>query len=217
MVKLITAPDGAKGFDANVTITPDFAKLFKSGKFDFVARYVGRNQQHPNDITRSEIGTITDAGLGLLLVQHVENPGWVPFRGLGSQYGTNAAGFASAAGFPQGGIIALDLEEVSPAVPEDVVVAYANAWYDQVNVYGYEPMLYVGYHAGISSQSLYSKLKFKRYWSAYNLNGDAYPAVRGVQLRQFPQPSTPLTHAFQYDTDVANVDHLGGRIVLVTK
>lgn len=215
--KLITAPDGLRGFDVNGTLTPLLAQAFRQAGYRFAVRYVRRAESHPYDITTVEADAILRAGLGLMLVQHVHSPGWMPTGALGGQYGATAAHEAIGVGYPRGCIVWCDLEGVGHADPRDVA-AFCNAWHDYVKAAGYEPGLYVGYGAGLNGRQLYSLLKYKRYWSAYNLNADSFPAVRGVQMRQgaYPGPrAAPGLGSTEYDINQCKADNLGDRIILL--
>jgi hypothetical protein len=207
------AAAGAKGFDANVTLTASVAEAFVQAGYRFCIRYVGRRQMAGHDLTASEAATILQAGLALMVVQHVEEPGWTPSAALGTEYGANAARFTQAIGVPPGVNVWLDLEGVADGVPAQDVAEYCNAWYAQVQAAGYAPGVYVGYGAGLGPQGLYD-LEFQHYWSAYNLNGDQYPAVRGVQMRQETGGGTVggLTTE-SYDDDFTQTDALGGNAV----
>lgn len=207
------AAPNAKGFDANVTITAGVAQAFVQAGYQFCIRYVGRTQMAGHDLTASEAATILQAGLALMVVQHVEEPQWTPSGSLGTEYGANAARFTRAIGVPGGVNVWLDLEGVAEGVPAQDVADYCNNWYAQVKAAGYAPGLYVGYGAGLGPQGLYD-LKFQHYWSAYNLNDDQHPAVRGVQMRQVTGGGTVggLTTE-SYDDDFTQTDALGGNVV----
>ena len=70
------APAGARGFDANTVISSQAAAAFYEAGFRFCLRYVGRTQMASYDLTTQEAETILAAGLALMPVQHVLNPGW---------------------------------------------------------------------------------------------------------------------------------------------
>src|SRR5438067_1860956 len=71
------AAPNVKGFDADVQLTPHQAASFFDQGYRFCVRYVGRRQMNPTrDLTHQEARTILDAGLALMIVQHVEAPGW---------------------------------------------------------------------------------------------------------------------------------------------
>lgn len=177
-------PTGSRGFDCNFPLDSGQARGFYARGHRFAVRYVGRRQMKVHDVSKTEIGTLRQAGLAVMLVQHVPLPGWRPDQALGQEYGTNAARFARDVGYERGAVLWCDLEEVAEDTPPQDVTQYLNCWYDYVRLMGYEPGLYVGFGAGLSAHDLYYRLKFRRYWSAYNLNRDEFPAVRGVQMRQ---------------------------------
>jgi hypothetical protein len=169
-----------------------------------------------------------------MVVQHVAAEGWLPTVALGTAYGAIAAQEASVVGYPRGCILWCDLEGVQPDADVRDVIGFCNAWYDAVRVVGYDAGLYVGWRSGLSADELYYKLKFRRYWSGYNLDDDKKPSVRGVCMEQLPYPpsiANPQTvdhHMneygleredalalaqrvtgipFQYDVDIITGDH----------
>lgn len=215
------ATDGLKGFDANSVITPDIAKAFHAHGYRFAVRYVSRvNPRHSYDLTPVEIQTILNAGLGLMVVQHVESAeSWTPTPQKGAMYGLNAALRASMLGLPAGTMAWLDLEGVARGTPSSVIVEYCNAWHAAVSGEGYLPGIYVGWHCGLLADQLYHDLRFTRYWSAYNLNGNEYPAVRGVCMRQLACRAADKVPGvgIDFDVNVCRVDALGGRAMILGK
>src|ERR1035437_807216 len=85
-----TRPDGARGFDANATVSAASAALFVAKGFAFAIRYVRRQQTHDYDLSVRERDDILGAGLGLMVVQHVAPDGWTPTGDLGTEYGGTA-------------------------------------------------------------------------------------------------------------------------------
>jgi hypothetical protein len=87
-----------------------------------------------------------------------------------------------------------------------------------VELAGFRPGLYVGYGARLTADQLYWKLRFDSYWSAYNLNADHVPAVRGVQMRQHAASLEDLIIGFTnqtMDVDTIHADALGGTPTLL--
>jgi hypothetical protein len=127
-----------------------------------------------------------------MVVQHVAMPGWHPTGSLGASYGAIAAEESRMVGVPQGVAVWCDLEGVARrdehgdrTDPRDVI-SFCNEWHDAVKLAGYDPGLYVGDSCILNAHQLYYNLKFRRYWSAYNLNRDQFPEVRGVCMWQAP-------------------------------
>lgn len=181
-----TLPSGTRGIDCNFAINAALAKNIYAAGYRFVMRYVGRMQQKPQDASMLELAKLRSAGLAVGLVQHVKSAeSWDPEGGaLGLVYGRNAGILASGCGYARGATLWCDLEGVAVGTPASKVVAYCNAWTDAVRASGYEAGIYVGWHAGLTAHDLYWRLKARRFWAAYNLNADQFPAVRGVQMRQ---------------------------------
>lgn len=207
--KQVTAPDGLKGFDCNQPISANAAAAFRAAGFRFAVRYVRRTEHHGYDFTEHEGYEILKAGLGLMLVQHVAPPEWKPTLVMGIEYGLTASLEAASAGYPFGSILWCDLEGVKVGWSHADTIAFCNSWFEKVAAHGYEPGLYVGYDAGLTASELYYKLKFKRYWSAYNLNRDSFPAVRNVQMKQGTER---VLAGVRYDPDVCKADAKGDRV-----
>jgi hypothetical protein len=210
--KVIEATPGLRGFDCNQHLSVYAAAQFRMRGYRFAVRYVPRHKANPGDLSGSEAAGILGAGLGLMIVQHVLNPGWAPTGALGKEYGAFAAQSAVDIGVRFGTTLWCDLEGVGEDKPNDGidprdVIAFLNNWHDLVGTAGYTPGLYVGYDAGLSAGDLYKRLKFEHYWSAYNLNADQFPAVRGVQMKQFLQQRLD---GILYDPDTVQRDLLGG-------
>lgn len=212
-----TLPSGSRGFDCNTTVSAYTALKFAAAGYRFAVRYVRRVEPHDFDITPQEMVGLFKAGLGVMLVQHVAPPGWRPTGGLGRLYGETATEEAGRAGASMGCTVWCDLEEVASGTDPRDVVAFCNAWYDQVRTAGYDPGLYVGYRCGLAADQLYRYLKFQRYWAAYNLDREAYPAVRGVQMRQFARtPADQVSGvSFEFDVNLIGRDALGGTPALM--
>lgn len=209
-----SAPAQARGFDANTPLTAQAAAAFVAKGYQFCLRYVGRTQMASHDLSTAEADTILDAGLALMPVQHVLNPGWAPTGALGAEYGANAARFAQQIGFPAGVNVWCDLECVADDTAAADVIAYCNAWHDGVAAAGYVPGLYVGYGPGLTGSQLYGSLKFEHYWAAYNVDGVSDPRPRGWQMIQSEGSGTIggiTTEA--YDADVTQMDGKGGAVL----
>lgn len=183
-----TLPPGTIGFDCNTPVTPSIAEKFLAHGAKYVIRYVRRSTRHTYDLTVQELVGLLQAGMGVGVVQHVAAEGWTPTANLGASYGAIAAEESRVIGIPPEVTVWCDLEGVHDQVPRQQVIDYCNAWYSKVKEAGYQPGIYVGYGAGLSGVDLYYKLRFQRYWSAYNLNKDQFPVRRGVQMEQLAYP-----------------------------
>lgn len=205
--QIIQAPDGLKGFDCNQHLSQQVASVFRGYGYRFAIRYVPRHKANPGDLSRSEAAGILNAGLALMIVQHVQLPGWVPTGAMGKEYGTFAAQSAIDVGYLPGGMVWCDLEGVKLGTDHSDVIAFCNYWLDQVGHAGFTPGLYVGYDAGLTGDELYKKLRFEHYWSAYNLNADQFPATRNVQMKQGVEK---VLSGVRFDPDTIKADALGG-------
>ena len=73
---VFTGAAGLTGFDANLAISSAIAAAFHAHGYRFCVRYVRRKPKHAYDLTAKEAQAILAANLGLMVVQHVANPGW---------------------------------------------------------------------------------------------------------------------------------------------
>jgi glycoside hydrolase-like protein len=212
------APTGAIGFDWNGKLTLAQAKQFYNKGYRFCIRYVSRTPgTHQSNLTSGapdlaleETQDILNAGLALMVVQHVDKSGWQPTMSLGKTYGDNAAAIAASAGVLQGTNVWLDLEDIPNGTNQSDIIDYCNTWSDSVIAGGYEPGIYVGFNVWLSPDELFFKLKFKHYWRAA---GDI-PQIshRGYQLFQH----VDKTPDGQLDRNVAVNDAFGDSIVWQT-
>ncbi|MFL5384578.1 MAG: DUF1906 domain-containing protein [Longimicrobiaceae bacterium] len=211
------APPGLKGFDANTPISASTAAAFHAAGYRFCVRYVGRTQMASYDLTSTEAKTILEAGLALMVVQHVLNPGWTPSESLGQEYGANAAKFTKQIGVPAGVNLWCDLECVATGTPASEVTAYCNAWAAQVSASGYVPGLYIGYEPGLTGTQLYD-LAFDHYWAAYNVDGSSKPLPRGYDLQQKVGTGGTIggVSTESYDDDWTETDAEGGTPLWLT-
>lgn len=211
------APSGLKGFDANTPISASTAAAFYAAGYRFCVRYVGRTQMASYDLTSTEAKTILEAGLALMVVQHVLNPGWTPSESLGQEYGANAAKFTKQIGVPTGVNVWCDLEGVSTSCGSSAVEEYCNAWAAEVSASGYVPGLYVGWEPGLTGSQLYD-LAFDHYWGAYNVDGDSTPWPRGFQLQQKEGSGGTIggVSTESYDDDWTETDGEGGTAIWLT-
>lgn len=205
--KVVSAPPQSQGFDSNTIITPEKAAAFVQSGFSFCVRYVGRTEMSSSDLTTQEANDILDAGLALMVVQHVSAWGWSPSPTLGTEYGTNAGKFANQIGIPPGVNLWCDLEGVAAGTSAQTVIAYCNNWYEAVVNAGYVPGIYIGAACILNSSQLYNSLKFSHYWKS----GSTVPDVmtRGYQIIQYDLDSS--LNGIEIDKDVTQNDHLGGQ------
>jgi hypothetical protein len=217
---VFTAPDGVRGFDADLVITPDVAAAFVQRGYRFCVRYVRRQTLHDRDLSADEADGLIGSGLGLMVVQHVESDSaWAPTADKGAANGDVAATEAGHIGIPYGVMVWCDLEGVAVGTPAAQVIDYCNRWHAAVAGAGYVPGLYVGFHCGLDPTQLYRALRFRHYWGAYNLNADEVPIVRGLQMKQASRtpPDAVPGHAFEFQVDTVRADALGGRPTLVAR
>jgi hypothetical protein len=168
-----------------------------------VARYVPLpGNSSAGDISGVEIGCLLDAGLQVLLVQHVRRPPWIPMQQSGTVDAGAACRAAELSGYPAGCHLFLDFE--GAAGSPGAAFAYCCEWGKETRSQGYLAGLYVGYSALMSPQELYDLPDFTSYWS------DAGPrqvAVRGFAIRQH-QPEVTIA-GVNFDPDTVEPDAKG--------
>lgn len=208
-----------RGFDCNTTVGLVHGQKMRRADFRFVMRYVRRSEWHSFDVTANEIANLLRADLAVGVVQHVAPPGWRPTKRLGRVYGHVAAEEAGGAGYALGSTLWCDLEGVSSQSSKSEIIDFCNAWYDEAIAAGYRAGLYAGWDCGLTPDELYYRLRFKAYWSAYNLADywaslemrASEPSVRGAQLLQREArvadrvPGIP----FSFDVNELHVDKKG--------
>ena len=215
-MRAIPLPD-CWGVDTNAKLTAATAKALASNTMTvpghapapvaFVWRYVFFGSPRPGDIDKAERDIILAAGLALLLVQHVRNPGWVASGDTGEADGRVAAANAIKADYPAGvGLsLAMDLEGVRNS--GQPVFEHCKRWGQAVRDGGFSPVLYVGYAAGLTPAQLYQIPTIDRYWSDY---GPRAVDRRGFCCKQYAQQTS--TAGFFIDPDHAFPDALGGAL-----
>ena len=212
MGRAILAVPGLRGFDCNLVVTASDAIAFKKHGYDFAVRYLPRVAAKTNDLNRVEFLGLHNAGLAVMAVQHVESDtAWNPTPEKGLLYGNGAVSAANHVGLAPATCIWLDLEGVSLRTGKADIIQYCKNWFKTIANSGYTPGIYVGWHARLNSQELW-KLPFRHYWSAYNLNVDQYPAVRGPQMFQTAARETDYPIAIRTEIDINTIkpDKLGG-------
>lgn len=198
----------AKGFDTDCVVSGAVAKAMHDAGYVFVVRYLSIGPtEYGGDLTGREAAEILAGGLALMAVQHVHAPGWFPSLELGAYMGADAVMNAQAIGFPAGVSLWLDLEGVAETAAAADIIAYANAWFDEVAAGGFTPGLYVGARCGLSGQQL-ADLKFEHYWKSES-NVPALPG-RGYQMVQYLSPGA--IQGITIDRDVTNPDAEGGQV-----
>ena len=202
-------------FDYDSALNPEQAKHFAARGFRFCLRYISlddnnrayNQQQVTLDLSIEEAQCILDAGMALMAVQHVAEPGWCPTPDLGTVYGANAARYAGAGGLPAGVNVWLDLEGIAQGTSSDDIIGYCNNWFAAVAAGGYEPGIYVGYNVFLTADQLYFGLRTKSYWRAAGEIPDV--SNRGYQMKQLTD-NPGSTNPFDYN--VTMNDAFGGTV-----
>ncbi|MFY2560754.1 DUF1906 domain-containing protein [Corallococcus terminator] len=180
-----SAPPGLLGVDADSPLSSaDAQQLFALG-YRFCGRYLSLSTpQKDGDLSTQEATSIIGAGLALVPVQHVLEPGWSPRRELGTAHGQAALRNAQQLGIPFGVNVWCDLEGIAKDTAGQDIIDYCHAWYDAVDAQGkgYVPGLYVGYDARLSMEQLREALPFQHYWGGVLATPVAEPGTQLLQL-----------------------------------
>lgn len=199
-------PEGTILLDTNEVVSDAALRLAFASGVRGIIRYVGFVlKPWKGDITLDERDRILEAGMGLMVVQHVRNALWTPSEGLGIADGDAAVRHALAAGYLPGATLWNDLEGIEKGAV-DPTISYANAKHERVASAGFEPGEYIGDRCPLSSEALYHELLSSLYWKS----GSSVPdvAIRGYCMKQtIPGP----TYAgIASDRNEHTGDRLGG-------
>ena len=209
--RVVTAPPGVHGFDANSVLNRRDCEVAKARGFEFCIRYVSRQDVQPvGDLSDAEANVILDAGLALMVVQHVAPENWSPSQVLGTRNGKNAAKHARQIGFPEGINVWLDLEGAKTSTPHETMIAYCNAWFAEVEGAGFVPGVYVGARAILTGNELFWRLTTKHYWKS----GSRVPDIphRGYQLIQTIIRNDKID-GVAIDRNLTKNDNFGGSVL----
>ena len=181
MVYIVQAAPPCEIVDTNAKLGVAALQAVLNAGYAGVARYLPLPRNNAGgDISADELRAILDAGLGLLLVQHVRSPPWNPANHSGEEDAQAALQLARDVGYLPGAHIFLDLEGIVPGSAE-ATKAFAEAWAKAVVTAGYLAGCYVGYDVPLNAQQLYDLHSVTSYWS------DAGPrrvATRGFAMKQ---------------------------------
>lgn len=202
-----TVPDGAMLFDTDSVVSAVTAMAFEVKGWHGCLRYLSLSTpQRAGDLSAAELEGLLAAGLGVMAVQHVREPGWAPCAELGVLDGRAAAANAASLALPAGICIWLDLEGVNALSAAAAVIAHCAAWSGAVAGVGYVPGIYVGADCGLTGDELYSALPFKHYWMSASEVPDL--PERGYQMIQSLVPNA--VNGIAIDHNVVHSDSLGG-------
>lgn len=191
---------GAVGFDCVTPITPGLGVRLADAGMRFAVRYLG-------SVTSQEIDAVLAAGMAIMPVTYSRAPGWQPGAVVGAEDGDRAVLHLSAAGFPKGVTVWLDLEGAVGTALQ--VSAWANAWASKVKAAGYDPGLYVGAGCILNSKELFALPLIDRYWNSLSRETDAAgqiaePSCGWCMIQLYP---TVKRAGFPVDLDVVQQDY----------
>jgi hypothetical protein len=138
---------GARGIDAVTLLsTDDIARRVRESQIDFAVQYLG-------SVTPEIVAHVTNAGLAFFPVTYADKfDGHATVQQL------------AALKLPKGVTTWLDVESVGTIDPY-ILQLRIDDWAALVDAAGYEPGMYVGPGAQLTSAELY-RLKVRRYWRA---------------------------------------------------
>jgi hypothetical protein len=203
-----SAPPNVMGIDTDSVISSSSAQQLVAAGYRFAIRYLSLTApEQTGDLTHAEAVTILNAGLALMPVQHVENPGWTPSASLGTQFGDTAAANASAVGFPSNVNVWMDLEGVASGTPTQAIIDYCNNWAAAVVAEGFIPGLYVGYDTFLTSAQL-AALNYQHYWKSLS----TVPPISGRGYQLIQSAGSGGYGLSSFDDDMTQTDQLGGTV-----
>ena len=189
--------------DTNQKVSVNLASQVAAIGYKSVIRYLPLPGVDPKgDIDAAEIDAILNAGLAVLLVQHVRFAGWNPAKFSGKTDALEAIEFAQAAGYLQGAHIYLDLEGISGT--SAATKQFAEDWSAAVVQTGFSAGCYVGFNVPLNAVQLYDLHNFHTYWAA--------PGPRSIATRGFAitQKTPAITiGGVNFDADTLQADKLG--------
>lgn len=203
MANVVQAAPTCQIVDTNVRLGPEVLTNVKNAGFAGVVRYLPLpNVSGAKDVSADEVDAIMEAGLGLMLVQHVRFPHWDPRDHAGAIDANVAVSYAVQAGYMPGAHIFLDLEGILAGTGK-ATKRFAEAWAATILAAGYLAGCYVGFDVPLSPQDLYFLHGINSYWS------DAGP--RSVDVRSFAikQHAGIVIAGVPFDPDSVQPDRRG--------
>ena len=171
----------------------------RAANYACLIRYVNLPGVSPQrDIDAAELSAILDAGLALMLVQHVRYPGWDPARASGVTDANAAIETARNARYRRGAHLYVDLEGINGTAA--ATIQFANDWASTVVAAGYLAGAYIGYNVPLSPEQIYDLHLVTSYWSD---QGPRKVATRGFAIKQHAQIKL---HGVDFDPDTIQND-----------
>ena len=199
------------GFDTDQKISRQQAKDLFSAGFLFAGRYLrlpGNNSSE--DIDRNELEDLTNAGLQVLLFQHVRQPGWHPSASRGELDAMEAVQHAKELDGPENYHIVLDLEGVSGS--SDDTFAHATEWCQYVCSNDLKAAIYVGFGVPLTSAQLYAIQHANQYIRGGSVRLEV--DTRGYSVKQF-YPQVTIC-GVTIDVDIMLGDQLGDFPIMIS-
>lgn len=134
------------------------------------------------DITAERLTMLVDdIGFEVGLVQHVRRGPWDCRAHSGANDGNVAAQDAAEAGYPAGGHIFVDWEDLVVGLPGGAAKEFLEAWAKSVLAAGYRAGMYCGFGDSMSPMDRYELHGIDSYWSDKSHRA---VAVRGCAVTQ---------------------------------
>jgi hypothetical protein len=196
---------GCIGFDASQKLTYKNAEDLYDYGFRWCARYVPLpGVSSHGDIDGPELAAICMAGLSLSLVQHPRNAPWDPAKHSGASDADNAVMYATAAGYPLGAHIYVDLEGMALDAKAADAKLFAESWAARINAAGYRAAAYCGYQIPLDADALWLLHGINSYWTDA---GNRLVSNRGCAVSQHAPELTVC--GVKIDRDTLAPDRLG--------
>lgn len=198
-MQLVPCQVGTRGFDTAAKVDGDYCRRMKARGYDFAVRYLSLGAPSAADLTRDELVAILDAGLGLMVVQHVLAAGWKPDTATGQRLGASALAHAQHLALPAGMPIWNDLEGMHETTTAAQASACCVAWCSVVEGGQYKPGAYCGAGVPLDGDQLY-KLPYRCYWDSQSNNPNV--SRRGFQMIQLFAAPYGSTKVEGLDVDI---------------
>lgn len=208
MPRVIPVPVGTLLIDTEAKITVERARAIKAAGVGCIGRYVPLpGNSAVFDIDSAEVQAIMSVpGLGLILFQHVLNPGWTASTEVGRAQATHAAAHAIACNVLPGTSLEWDCEETASG--SDAVSMHGTAWFEACKTGGYHPVVYEGDGVPFNGADWYQRIPFE----AYHKSQSEVPVIphRGwVAIQAFPSGTCA---GLSVDFSIAQQDYRGGSL-----
>jgi hypothetical protein len=190
-MSLLSRPALSTVIDTSTKLTSSEAAALYQAGVRSVWRYVFFGPPRPGDLDAAELALLTAAGLTVMVVQHVRNPGWQsggePDGSADARWALANAGDAGYRSDPGGPELAICFDAEGIGNPGPNMVAHAASWCSCVASLGYQPVVYIGYDSGLRAADLDALPGSPLFWCDYAPLGMRPKPARGYVGHQQAQ------------------------------